>query len=176
MGNEGYAFEADEETGAIADVDGATWCSIKVFEVPVFAQIHIDSDPIKIMVNFGVYGGWRESITRSGATMDINYANTFRDYDRRIDYGFQGGAGIAYMMDPLEFHLNCHIRWGWSSLYEPDYASMYYYYYAFPMDIIVSFGIHFQLTKRSGNTKKQLKRQAYENVYGTTQDPSGTNR
>ena len=30
MGNEGFAFEADKETGEINDVDGATWCSIKV--------------------------------------------------------------------------------------------------------------------------------------------------
>ena len=55
MGNEGFAFEPDKETGETTAIDGATWCSMKVFEVPVMAQLHIDSDPFKIMADAGIY-------------------------------------------------------------------------------------------------------------------------
>lgn len=176
MGNEGFAFEPDKETGESADVDGATWCSMKVFEVPVMAQIHIDSDPFKIMGNLGIYGGWRESIMRTGPNLDPQWSNSFRDYESQIDYGFQGGLGFALMFDPVEIHFNCLVRWSWSSLYEPDYASKYYYNYAYPIDIIASVGLHFQLTKRNGKTRRQIRQEAYNTVYGTTQDNSGKNR
>jgi hypothetical protein len=52
-----------------------------------------------------------------------------------------------------------------STLYKPDYASTYYYRFAYPSNIIVSAGVHFQLTKRSGLTKKEIKKQARKIVY-----------
>ena len=52
-----------------------------------------------------------------------------------------------------------------STLFDPDYNSEYYYRFAYPSNIIISAGIHFQLTKRSGMTKKQLKEQAKSIVY-----------
>ena len=80
------------------------------------------------------------------------------------------------MFDPVEIHFNALLRWSWSSLYAPDYASPYYYRYAYPLDIIASVGVHFQLTKRSGKTTKALRRQAKELVYGSHPDASGTGR
>ena len=35
------------------------------------------------------------------------------------------------------------------------------------MDIIATVGVYFQLTKRSGKTSGQLRREAKEIVYGT---------
>ena len=55
-----------------------------------------------------------------------------------------------------------------SSLYEPDHYSEYYYRFAYPSNIIISAGIHFQLTKRTGQTKAELKKMAKEMVYGNT--------
>jgi hypothetical protein len=52
-----------------------------------------------------------------------------------------------------------------SSLYEPDYYSEYFYRYAYPSNFIISAGINFQLTKRTGQTKSQLKKLAKEMVY-----------
>lgn len=176
MGNEGFGFEADRETGETNDFDGATWCSMKVFEVPAMAQIHIDSEPFKFMIDAGVYGGWRQSIVRRGPNLDPQWSDSFRDYENRLDYGFLGGAGFALMFDPVEIHFNCLVRWSWSTLCQPDYASRYYYNYAYPIDIIASVGLHFQLTKRSGKTRRQIRQEAYDTVYGTTQDNPGKNR
>ena len=71
------------------------------------------------------------------------------------------------MFDPVEIHFNALFRWSWSSLNEPNYLSKYYYRYTYPMDIIATVGVHFQLTKRSGKTSAQLRREAREIVYGT---------
>ena len=50
--------------------------------------------------------------------------------------------------------------------YIDDYYSKYYYRYAYPSNIIISAGLHFQLTKRTGMTKNNLMKQAKEMVYG----------
>lgn len=176
MGNEGYTFKEDEETGNSDDVDGATWCSIRVFEVPMMAEGHIDADPFKFLIDLGVYGGWRMSIERSGPTLDETYTNSFRDYEYRADYGLLAGAGFAFVFDPVEIHFNCMLRWSWSSLYEPDYASQYYYRYAYPIDIMATVGLHFHLGKRYGKTNKQLRKEAYEAVYGASENNSRKNR
>lgn len=165
-GTEGFAFKPDRETGIADTIDDADWCSIRVFEVPVMAQIHFDKEPVKIMANIGIYGGWRESISRRGPKLDPQWTNSFRSYENQIDYGFQGGVGFGLIFDPIEIHFNCLVRWSWSSLYEPDYKSHYYYNYAYPLDIIATVGLHFHLDERRGKTRKDIKKEAYESVYG----------
>ena len=166
-GYEGFGFLRDPETGASQDLDGAEQGCIEVFEIPAFLQIHKDFHPVKAMALGGIYGGWRNSISRSGPDLDKEFEHSFRPYERRWDYGFQGGAGFALMFDPVEIHFNALFRWSWSSLNEPDYISKERYRYAYPLDIIATVGVHFQLTKRSGKTTAQLRREAREIVYGT---------
>lgn len=173
-GHEGYGFEPDPETGRSAHVDTATWCSMSVVEVPLLAQIHVDRDPVKFMATAGIYGGYRRTIDRkctiiTNPRYSTTYMHAFRDYENRIDYGLQGGVGAAYMMDPVELHFNVLLRWSWSSLYQPDYNSEYYYRYAYPISIMATLGVHFQVTKRRGKTTHQLKQEAKEIVYGTAQ-------
>lgn len=175
-GKEGYSFKANKETGYIQDVDGAQKCTMSVIEVPFMTQIHIDANPMKVMLDAGVYGGYRLTVNRSGPTLDPQFASTFRSYEHRFDYGFQGGGGLAVMIDPIEIHFNCLVRWSWSNLYDPDYYSIYYYRFARPLDIIATVGVHFQLTKREGRTTKDLRKEAKDKVYGTSQDIAGKSR
>ena len=146
-------------------------------------HFHVDAAPTKIMANLGGYIGYRTSIDRSGEWLDDEYAKKFRDYEYRFDYGLIGGAGIAFMIDPIELHFNILARWSMQSLYEPDYYNetfhpynTSYYRYANPIDISVTAGVYFQLTKRTGKTKKQLRREAKEIVYGTPEDPQSQSR
>lgn len=175
-GHEGFAFKPNKETGKVQDVDGASWCSMSVLEIPAMMQLHLDADPAKIMANVGVYGGWRQTISRTGASLDKRYANSFRSYENQIDYGLQGGVGFGLMFDPFEIHFNAMVRWSWSTFYEPDYASKYYYNYAYPFDFMATVGIHFQLTKRRGRTTSAIKQQARKIVYGTPENNSGQSR
>jgi hypothetical protein len=174
----GCTFNDNPETGyPLGYIDGATNVSYQTVEMPAMMHFHVDSAPTKIMANLGGYVGYRLSVERSGMFLDEEYTNKFRDYEYRFDYGLMGGAGIGFMIDPIELHLNVLARWSLQSLYEPDYFNetfhpnnTYYYRYANPIDISVTLGVYFQLTKRTGKTNKQLKQQAREIVYGKATD------
>ncbi|MDE5955223.1 MAG: hypothetical protein K2G80_01845, partial [Bacteroidales bacterium] len=85
--------------------------------------------------------------------------------DRRWDYGLKGGVGFGIVFDPIEIHLQAMYKHSLSSLYTPDHYSQYYYRFAYPSNIIISAGVHFHITKRSGKTKAQLKKIARDMVY-----------
>lgn len=167
-GKEGYCFKENKETGTIYNIEGATEALIDVIEVPFLAHFHYDALHFKIMANAGLYGGYRRTITRSGPNVTPGLENAFKDTDRRPEYGLQGGAGIGLIFSPWEFHVNALLRYSWSSIYTPDSSpsryNQYYYRFAYPLDLNVMFGVYYQLTKRTGRTSKDLKRQAREIV------------
>lgn len=166
---EGYQFKYDEEYDYTYKIEGAEKAIMDVLEVPMLFQVHIDSWKFKIMAEVGFFGGYRLGIQRfPGKTGSVNpdVEFSFIDTDRRIDYGIKGGVGMALIFDPLELHINVSYKHSLSSIYEPDHASQYYYRYAYPMNLIVSAGVHYQITKRTGKTKAALKKEAKELVYG----------
>lgn len=169
-GQDGYVFKKDKETGDYNEsVDGATKATYTYLEVPMLAHLHIDVWHLKLIVNIGLYGAYRTGVEREGDRMDPDYANKFYDYDRRFDYGIKGGAGIGLVLDPIEFHITATYRASLGTLYDPDYHSEYYYRFAYPSDIIISAGIHVQLTKRTGKTKAELRKEAKSSVYERNQ-------
>ena len=167
-GKEGYKFKENKDTGTIYSIEGATEAVMDVIEVPFLAHFHYDALHFKIMANAGLYGGYRRTITRTGPKVTPGLENAFKDTDRRPDYGLQGGVGIGFILSPWEFHLNALMRYSWSSIYTPDSSpsiyNQYYYRFAYPLDVNVMFGIYYQLTKRTGRTSKDLKRQARDIV------------
>ena len=160
---EGYFFP-EPKTGSRGEVDGAYRAVYKVVELPFNAQIHIDFWKMKLMLNLGLYGGYRLSVSREGEKVPAEYRKAFYAYDRRWDYGGLGGAGFALVFDPVELHFTATAKISMSSLYKADYASELYYRYAYPFDIYISAGLHFQLTKRLGRTRASLRREARETV------------
>lgn len=162
-GQDGYSFKEDED-GFTPSVDGAVKGVYDYVEVPFLAQFHYDVWPVKLMAGLGFYGGWRLRVHREG-WMDEAYADAFYDYDRRLDYGIKGGAGVAFIFDPFEIHFTGMLRYGLGSIYDEDYHSAYYYRFASPMDVVLSVGIHFQLTRRTGKTRAALRREAHELVF-----------
>lgn len=171
---EGYEFKNNEYGKPVSHIDYATKCRMRTIEMPAMAQIHIDASAFKMMINAGGYLGYRMSISRSGVNgFDTNYSDKFHDYEHRMDYGLMGGVGFALMFDPVEIHINGLVRWSWSNMNDPDYYSHYYHRYVYPLDVLISAGIHYQLTKRKGKTSSALRREAYDKVYGKTEDNTG---
>lgn len=182
---EGYQFKRNENTDYIYKVEGAEKALIDVVEVPVLFQFHLDMWNFKIMANLGCYGGYRLSIQRfpgeTGYVKD-ELKNAFTETDRRWDYGLKGGVGFGLVFDPLEIHFQASYKHSFSSLYTPDHYSQYYYRFAYPSNIVVSVGLHYHLSKRSGKTKAEIKKLAKEMVYnpekfnnGNTNSQSRTN-
>lgn len=164
-GHEAYEFKADEETGQIATIEGATKAVYDIVEVPFLMHGHYDFHHAKIIANLGLYGGYRFKIHRSGPYVQQEMVETFKDTDLKLDYGLQGGLGFGLVFSPIEIHLNAMLRYSWATIYKPDHASEYYYRYAYPFDVMVTAGLHFQLGKRTGKTKKVLRQEAYKIVY-----------
>lgn len=183
-GHSGVQFEDDPKTGLpLGYVDGATDITMETVQMPAMMQMHFDAAPVKVLANLGGYVGYRLSVERSGRWLDEEYTNKFRDYEYRFDYGLCGGAGLGFMFDPIEIHLNVLGRWSFSNLYAPDYYNeifhpynTYYYRYANPIDIAVTLGVYLQLTKRTGKTTAEIKKQARDIVYGTSENYQGQGR
>lgn len=175
---EGYRFKEDDD-GYVPNLEGAHEAVMEVVEVPVMAHCHVDFWKMKIMVNLGFYAGYRLSIHRTGDNVDPLIADSFLETDRRFDYGIKGGLGFGFVFDPVEIHFSAMYKYSMSSLYQPDYYSQYYYRFAYPSNIVFSVGLHFQLTKRTGKTSHQLRKEAREQFnlersLGSTMPGSGT--
>lgn len=165
---EGYEFEYNEEYNYTYKIEGAEKAIMEVIEAPIFFQFHYDTWNFKLMAEVGCYAGYRMSIHRfPGKTGNVSPDKEFSfvDTEHRIDYGIKGGVGIALVFDPIEIHLMASYKHSLSSLYDADYYSKYYYRFAYPQNIIVSAGVNFQISKRTGKTKAELKRQAKAFVY-----------
>lgn len=166
---EGYEFEYNEEYDYTYKIEGAEKAIMEVVELPIFFQFHYDTWNFKLMAEIGCYGGYRLSIHRfPGQTGNVKPEKEFSfiDTDIRLDYGIKGGVGFALVFDPIEIHLMASYKHSLSSLYEPDHYSNYYYRFAYPQNFIISAGVHFQISKRTGKTKAELKKQAKALVYG----------
>lgn len=159
-GHEAYEFKEDEETHTIATIEGATKAVYDIIEVPFLMHGHYDFQHFKIIANIGLYGGYRFKIHRTGPYVAEELKENFKDTDLKLDYGLQGGLGFGIVFSPVELHINATVRYSWGSLYKPNYASEYYYKYAYPFDVMVTAGLHFQLGKRTGKTKKVLRQEA----------------
>lgn len=167
-GQDAYQFKYNEQYDYTYTIEGAEKAVIDVVEVPVLCHVHYDMWNFKLMVNIGAYAGYRLSIQRfPGKTGSVHpeYEHAFTPTDRRFDYGIKGGVGFGLVFDPIEIHINATYKHSLSSLYDPDHSSPYYYKFAYPASLVVSAGVHFQLTKRTGKTKASLKKEAREMVY-----------
>ena len=174
-GQNGYKFKIDKETGDYSEnVDGATQARYTFIEVPLLAHMHMDVWHLKFIVNAGLFGGYRMSVQREGKIED-KYRTEFYDYDNRFEYGIKAGVGFGFFFDPVELHFQAMYRYTLGSLYKPDYKSEYYYRFAYPSDIIISAGLHFQLTRRTGKTRKMLKNEAKGLIYETRNEDIDSN-
>ncbi|MBO4624793.1 MAG: hypothetical protein J5646_04805 [Bacteroidales bacterium] len=178
MNYEGYEFKRNGETGYRFTESGAYKTLITVPEVFFLSHFHIDmGEHFKIMAKVGIYGGYRMKIHRVldddfvGIPEYEEYVDAFRDYDRRYSYGVEGGLGMGLMFNPFEFHLMVNGKWSWSSFWQPDYVSPWYYRFAYPLDAGVTFGVYYQLTPRYGHTRGQLKRLARKMMAEQQQNP-----
>lgn len=171
---EGYRFKYDKDND-YTYVEGAEKAIMDVIEVPLLLQCHVDLWNFKFMVNLGCYGGYRLAIERfpgKSGSVAPEVQHSFLPTDRRWDYGIKGGVGFGLVFDPVEIHIQAMYKHSMSTLYNPDYYSEYYYRFAYPTNIVISAGVHFQITKRTGKTKAQLKKMARDMVYQTNENIS----
>lgn len=178
---EGYKFRYDKEENFVPVFMGGQSAVMDVVEVPVLAHCHVDFWIMKAILNVGFYGGYKLGIHRyapdkieglryHNLTPDYplelqdEYTRSFTSFENRLDYGIKAGLGFAFIFDPVELHIEAMYKHSFGSLFKEDYYSPYYYRYSYQMNIIFSVGLHFQLGKRIGKTRHQIRREARESV------------
>lgn len=162
---EGYKFKENKQTHVTPNIRGAYQAIMEVPEVYLLTHGHYDiGESAKILIKGGIYGGYRLNIHREGPYVAEELVDAFHETDNRLTYGTQFALGFGLMFDPVEIHLTGQLKWGWSSFYQPDYLSPYYYRFAYPLDLAITLGVYYQLTPRHGHTRAQLRRMAREIV------------
>ena len=120
----------------------------KVLELPVISQFHIDFWKMRLLVNLGGFVGYRLSATLqtpddNGVLLTKDYV--FDCYDKRFDYGFIGGGGLAFRLKPFEIHAECNYQYSLSMLYNPKKYSNTSLLYVYPKQLIFSLSLYYQL-------------------------------
>ena len=120
-----YAFENFEQT-------------VSVVELPLISAFHIDiGEHFRILISIGPFLGYRFATTKE---------NGFDCFDNRIDYGLQGGAGLAYIIGKrFELHLEGMFHYSLSMLYHPEKMSSVSWLYSYPWQAGISLGFHVKL-------------------------------
>lgn len=122
----------------------------RVLTVPLVSQFHIDFWKMRLLVNIGAFGGYRMSAKESYYLSEnerVSGKYKFDCYDIRPDYGFIGGGGLAFKIDPFELHFECNYSYSLSLLYNPRKLSNSYYIYIYPHQLVFSLGLHYRLSK-----------------------------
>lgn len=173
---EGYQFK--ENSAGVKDyICYAYKATMEAIEVPFMAHGHFDFWKMKIMADIGLYGGYRLSIHREYEDhipeKYREYENTFHPLENRFDYGIKGGAGIGLVFDPIEIHIMCFYKHSLNELHQPDINnrtmerddnSRYYYKWSYTTNTVLTVGIHYQLTRRTGRTRAMLRKEARDNA------------
>lgn len=180
-----YEFAMNSKGYPSTFILGAYKARMRVLEIPALAQFHYDFWRMRLIVNAGPYVGYRMSIDREYFNYNgkeyptINeekqraYQHAFHPNENRFDYGLKAGGGFALIFDPFEIHITASYKYSLSNLHQPDVNllylehdnnSKYYYKWSYPTNIIISAGIHYQLSRRVGATRKELKQRAYDDV------------
>ena len=120
----------------------------KVLELPVISQFHIDFWKMRLLVNLGGFVGYRFGATMqrpddNGTLVTGDYV--YDCYDRRFDFGFIGGGGLAFRIKPFEIHAECNYQHSLSMLYNPRKYSNTSLLYVYPKQLIVSLTLYYQL-------------------------------
>jgi hypothetical protein len=127
----------------------------QVLTIPVISQFHVDFWKMRLLVNIGAFTGYRLSARGYGLEADVlfysedkrdpNRKYVFNCYDKRVDFGFIGGGGLAFVVSPFEIHFECNYHYSLSMLYDPKIYSNTSYTYIYPHQLVFSLALHFQL-------------------------------
>jgi len=126
------AFSYQEQGYKIDDQE----TRLTVYEIPFVSQFHIDFWKMRLLINLGGFMGYRIASTTEFESTDI-----------RIDYGFLGGAGLAFVFKPVELHIEANYQYSLSYLYDPKKFSETDLQFTYPHQLLFSVALYLHLKK-----------------------------
>lgn len=115
----------------------------KAVQLPLLSQFRIDFWKMRLLFNLGPYGYYITSTDLEGGIPSTT---------NRAGIGIMGGGGLAFVMKPVEFHVECNYRYAMSHFCDPEIYSTEHWLYTHVNQLTLSFGVFFRLG--SGNGRK----------------------
>ncbi|HHV04496.1 MAG: outer membrane beta-barrel protein [Bacteroidales bacterium] len=117
----------------------------EVVRIPLTSQFHIDFGKMRLLINLGCFGSYRMSAVDFTADDPGGKQVVFDCNHIYADYGIQGGAGLALVLKPFEFHIEANYLYSLSMIENPALYSNEYYTYGYPNQLLFTVGIFIHL-------------------------------
>src|SRR5574344_185108 len=111
----------------------------KVIELPLISQFRMEFWKMRAMLNLGFYSAYKFSSDVSGG---------FPKKSNRAECGIIGGAGVAFIMKPVELHIEGNYQYAFSLFYKPDVFDAENWIYSHANRFTISMGLFFRLNKK----------------------------
>lgn len=108
----------------------------KAVQLPLLSQFRIDFWKMRLLFNLGPYGYYITSTDLEGGIPSTT---------NRAGIGIMGGGGLAFVIKPVEFHVECNYRYAMSHFCDPEIYSTEYWLYTHANQLTLSFGVFFRL-------------------------------
>jgi len=110
----------------------------QVISIPLVSQFHFDFWRMRLLLNAGCFGGYRQN--------RVNFDGSgFDEFDNKIDLGIIAGGGLAFILKPLEFHIEGNYHYSFTYLHDPTKYSDRDYLFVNPKQLILSITLNIQL-------------------------------
>ena len=117
-------------------------------QFPLLSQFRVDFWKMRVIANLGPYAYYITSTDIEGGIP----ATT-----NKAGVGIMGGGGLAFVLKPVELHLECNYRYALSHFCDPKIYSEEYWTYTHANQLTFSLGVFFRLG--DGKKKKQSDKQ-----------------
>ena len=108
----------------------------QTIQIPLLSQFRVDFWKMRIMVGVGPYGYYM---------LSTNLENGIPEKTNKFGLGIMGSGGIAFVLKPIEFHIDASYKYALSYFYDPTIYSEEAWTYSHSNQLIISFGVHFRL-------------------------------
>ena len=113
----------------------------EMYQIPLVSQFHIDFWKMRFLVNLGGYGAYRTRRLEPDTYK-------FDPEDYRMEFGFIGGAGIAFVFKPIELHLEANYNYSFTYLSDPRKGEAARPLYAYPNQLVISASVYFHIKSK----------------------------
>lgn len=111
----------------------------KVIELPMISQFRMEYWKIRAMLNLGFYSAYKFSSNVTGG---------FPKTTNKAECGVIGGAGVAFIMRPVELHIEGNYQYAFSLFYKPYVFDTENWIYSHANRFTISVGLFFTLDKK----------------------------
>lgn len=132
----GFQTGISKQSQGYLSKDGVN--TYEVISIPLVSQFHFDFWKMRILLNAGCFGGYRYSKNNFDDS-------SFDEFDNKLDFGFTAGGGLAFILKPIEIHLEGNYQYSLSYLQDPKKYSDTDYLFTYPKQLIFSLTLNIQL-------------------------------